>query len=285
MSPPPEKFSGERSGRNQKCFSSPDLPVHHTHSPPLAFFSPPAAVPPQPTPPSPSLRHHPHRHHHHRFIIIITIPSSPPPRGHGGGVRLGVAAITMGNLAVGRSITLSWGVGLLNGFLTKKGVHLGRKPVRVRLVGLAEIGAFGLTKQHRESDIQEKEQKESQKQSNSSTGWKTIKPHPVVWKSVRYGVSKVRIYQKSQEMSKTGKQHDKENHKVQEAKERKSVQMQDAKPGKVKPSSKWSNSCQPSQPTKRQNQKYYQLLPSSFIIKVQYGVSKVLDMAYWGFLE
>ncbi|GJW27589.1 hypothetical protein Tco_0044464 [Tanacetum coccineum] len=52
--------------------SSPDLPVHHTHSPPLAFVSSPAAVPPQPTPPSPSLRHHPHRHHHHHTVITTT---------------------------------------------------------------------------------------------------------------------------------------------------------------------------------------------------------------------
>ncbi|GJS56739.1 hypothetical protein Tco_0651523 [Tanacetum coccineum] len=39
MSPPPEKFSGERSGRNQKCFSSPDLSDHHNHSPPRTIIT------------------------------------------------------------------------------------------------------------------------------------------------------------------------------------------------------------------------------------------------------
>ncbi|GJY50250.1 hypothetical protein Tco_0441097, partial [Tanacetum coccineum] len=55
----------------QKASSSPDLPDHLHHSPPLAVFpspSSPAAVPPQPTPPSP--------------------PPQPPPLCQGG-VRLG----------------------------------------------------------------------------------------------------------------------------------------------------------------------------------------------------
>ncbi|GJZ46640.1 hypothetical protein Tco_0594236 [Tanacetum coccineum] len=39
MSPPPEKFSSERSGRNQKCFSLPDLSDHHNHSPPRTIIT------------------------------------------------------------------------------------------------------------------------------------------------------------------------------------------------------------------------------------------------------
>ncbi|GJV58607.1 hypothetical protein Tco_1464707 [Tanacetum coccineum] len=83
MSPPPEKFSGERSGRNQKCFSSPDLPVHHTHSPPLAL---PRATTPLSPPPR---RCHATLHHLHHLVTTLSTPlprpippsssSQPPP--------------------------------------------------------------------------------------------------------------------------------------------------------------------------------------------------------------
>ncbi|GJV17251.1 hypothetical protein Tco_1362574 [Tanacetum coccineum] len=69
-------FSGEFSGRVQKCFSPTDLSDPHHHAPPRA-----ATTPPQPSSSSSPPNLH-HDHHHHSPHHTTTVATPPPPRHH-----------------------------------------------------------------------------------------------------------------------------------------------------------------------------------------------------------
>ncbi|GJW92843.1 hypothetical protein Tco_0172515 [Tanacetum coccineum] len=90
--PPPEKFSGKFSGRNQKRFSSPDLsdpPYHSLPRPPVAASSPLTTplhphrccyhLHPPPTPSSPRSPPTSHRHHNATTTTALHPPTLPPP--------------------------------------------------------------------------------------------------------------------------------------------------------------------------------------------------------------
>ncbi|GJZ39274.1 hypothetical protein Tco_0585837 [Tanacetum coccineum] len=117
-------FPAEFSGELQKASSSPDLPDHLHHSPPLALFpspSSPAAVPPQPTPPSPPphRRHHHHNQHHHSTTHATTTAATR-------GSAAATAAPWRCRLVVVLSLVL---------LFTKEGALVGWQPPRGALVG------------------------------------------------------------------------------------------------------------------------------------------------------